>query len=73
MSMGRRILISPTLSTSEKLLCAWHEWGHELLHPDEDRDQLSKTQRELEAESVSFLMARMFGMDNPFSRDYILH
>ena len=73
MSMGGRIVISPKLSTSEKLLCAFHEWGHELLHRDEDRDQLSKTQRELEAESVSFLMARMFGMDNPFSRDYILH
>ena len=73
MSMGGRIVNSPKLSTGEKLLCAWHEWGHELLHRDEDRDQLSKTQKELEAESVSLLMARLIGLDNPFSRDYILH
>jgi hypothetical protein len=73
MSMGGRIVIAPQLSDAEKCLCAWHEWCHELLHRDKDRDSIPKKQRELEAESASFIMARMMGLDNPFSRDYIIH
>jgi hypothetical protein len=72
LSTGGRIVIAPQLSLSEKCLVVWHEWAHELLHRMEDRAELSKTQKELEAESVSFILARMMGLDNPFSRDYIL-
>jgi hypothetical protein len=72
MTTGDRIVVSPSISVSEKCLVAWHEWGHSLLHYDKNRAELSKTQKELEAESVSFILARMMGLDNPFSRDCIL-
>jgi hypothetical protein len=71
LSSGRRIAISSTLSTAEKFVTLLHEACHEVLHKGEDRVKLS--QRELEAESASYCLARYFGTDNPFSRDYILN
>lgn len=73
MSFGGRIVINPKLSTSEKFICLLHELGHEHLHWNEIRDETTRDQRELEAESVSFLLARMYGLTNPYSKDYILH
>jgi hypothetical protein len=71
MSMKGRIVINPTISSAEKCLCAWHEWGHNILDHHNRHDETTKQQRELVAESISFIVARMFGMENPFSRDYI--
>lgn len=72
MSFGGRIVINPNLSTSEKFVCLLHELGHEVLHQKEE-EATSRRQRELEAESVSFLLARMYGLTNIYSKDYILH
>ena len=70
-SAGGKIVIKEDLSDSEKCLVTWHEWAHEILHRGEDRDELSREQKELEAEALSFVVARLMGLDNPFSRDYI--
>jgi len=73
MSTGGRIIISPKISTSEKFVCLLHEAVHEVLHKGDQRDGTSTKQRELEAEAGSYLLAKLYGLTNPFSRDYILH
>jgi hypothetical protein len=55
-----------------------HEWGHEILHfgPGRsliDAGELSKAVEECQAESVSYVVSRFLGMENQFSRDYLLH
>ena len=73
MSTGGRIIINPRISTSEKFVCLLHEVVHEVMHKGDDRDGTSKNQRELEAEAGSYLLAKLYGLTNPFSADYILH
>jgi hypothetical protein len=72
MSTGGRVIINQSLSSSEKFLTLLHEAVHEVLHKDETREETSKEQRELEAEAGSYLLAKLYGLENPFSRDYIL-
>ncbi len=72
MSVGGRIIINPMLPTSLRFLTILHEIAHEVMHKGEDRQETTKEQRELEAESCSFLLARLYGLENPFSRDYVL-
>ena len=55
-----------------------HEWGHEILHFGPDRSlidavDLPKAVEECQAESVSYVVSHFLGVDNPFSRDYLLH
>ncbi len=72
MSMNGRIVIAPQLSVSEKCLVCWHELAHNIMEHHNRHEETTKEQRELVSESVSFIVARMFGLENPFSRDYIL-
>lgn len=73
MSMDGRIVINPTLSVSEKFLCLLHEAGHQWLNHHNRHEETTREQRELCAESISYLLARLYGLDNLFSRDYINH
>ena len=55
-----------------------HEWGHEILHFGPGRslivaDELPKTVEECQAESVSYVVSHFLGIENQFSRDYLLH
>jgi hypothetical protein len=55
-----------------------HEWGHEILHfgPGRsliDTGELTKAVEECQAESVSYVVSRFLGIENQFSRDYLLH
>lgn len=73
MAQADKITINERLSPSDKFLTCLHEWAHVAMEHYRRHDELSRSQRELMAESVSFLLARLYGLDNPFSRDYILH
>ncbi len=73
MSTGGRIIISPAISAGEKFLCLLHEYVHEVMHKGDKRENTTKAQRELEAEAGAYLLARLYGLNNPFSQDYILH
>jgi hypothetical protein len=54
-----------------------HEWGHEILHFGPARslveDEFPKPIQECQAESVSYIVSHFLGVDNQFSRDYLLH
>lgn len=66
-SLGKSIKLMPDLSPADEFSTLAHELAHELLHRGERRQQTSKTQRELEAESVSFIVSRAIGLDCGFS------
>lgn len=69
-SWGGRICINQDLSTSEKLLCLYHELAHEV-SDHRERDDVPKMVRELEAEAVAWLICKLQGLEHPYSRDYL--
>ncbi len=71
MSYGGRIAILPGQSKAEEFSTLVHETAHELLHKAERRTA-TKTMRELEAESVAFVVGKAVGLKNDnASADYI--
>jgi hypothetical protein len=64
-SLGGKIQINETLSSSERVAVIIHELGHELLHKDaEIRKNTTRQQRELEAEATSFVVLSHFGIQH---------
>ena len=72
-SLGGKIALRRGLSSAEAFATLAHELAHELLHRGEDRKSLSKSVKELEAESVAYVVARSAGLENALSQsaDYI--
>jgi len=71
-SLGGKILIKNSNNFNNKLLTLIHEYGHEILHQGSENKELARGKKECQAEAVSFIVGRYFGIDNPFSGDYIL-
>lgn len=72
MSYGGRIALLPGQSKAEEFSTLVHETAHELLHRAERRTATNKTMRELEAESVAFVVGKAVGLKNEnASADYI--
>lgn len=70
-SMHCRIVLKAGLAPTNAFLTLLHEYAHELLHWDEEGQQLSRPIQECEAEAVSYIVAHHFGIQNPFSSDYL--
>ena len=72
-SLGGRIGLREGLSPAEEFNTLAHELGHELLHRKEDRAKLPTGVKELEAESVAYVVTRAAGLSNAkkHSADYI--
>ena len=71
-SYGGRIAILPGQSKAEEFSTLVHEAAHEMLHKAERRTATTKTIRELEAESVAFVVGKAVGLVNDSaSADYI--
>ncbi len=63
-SRGGSIQIAKQHSTGQQAKTLAHELAHEALHRDKDlRATLTQTTRELEAESVAYVVCRRFGLD----------
>jgi hypothetical protein len=72
MSYGGRIVLLPGQSKAEEFSTLVHETAHELLHKAERRTATTKTMRELEAESIAFVVSKAVGLKNEnASADYI--
>lgn len=70
--IGNTIVLLPDLSSPETISVLAHELGHFLLHRDDDRQNLSKTVRETEAEAVAFVVCEACGLDaRTAANDYI--
>ncbi len=72
MAWRDRIAINPRLSDSEKFLTLIHEACHNLAHFGPDRHDFLVDDREIQAESATFVLCHLRGIDHPFARDYIL-
>ena len=65
-SVGGTILVSPSAGTKTLL----HEIAHELMHQDDNHSN-EKTIRELEAESVAYVVGKHFGLEGLASPNYV--
>lgn len=61
-SYGGRIEIDARLDEAGKVSVITHELAHELLHRNPESGGLSKEQKEIEAEAVSFVVCSHFGI-----------
>jgi hypothetical protein len=64
-SLGGKIILDPDAGTKTLI----HEIGHELLHHTESAPS-DRTIRELEAESIAYVVAKHFGIDGLSSPNY---
>lgn len=72
LSYGGRIELLPGRPAAEEFCTLVHEAAHELLHRGDRRKETSRDQRELEAESVAFVVGQAIGLNmGTTSSDYI--
>ena len=72
LSRNGRIDLLPGQSKAEEFSTLVHETAHEMMHKAERRTATTKTVRELEAESVAFVVGKAIGLINgTASADYI--
>jgi len=65
LSLGGKIQINQALSNSDRVAVIIHEQAHEILHKQaEIRKNTTRQQRELEAESTSFVVLSHFGIQH---------
>jgi hypothetical protein len=70
-SADGKIVISRKNGERNMFLTLIHEFAHELMHWKKVKD--TRLNQEIQAETVSYLVADWLGEENPFSRDYILN
>ena len=59
----KRIAIKKSNSELQKLKTLIHEWGHHILHAKDKKEKVAQDIRELEAESVAFVVCHRLGID----------
>jgi len=69
-STGGKIILRQGRDSRSTVMTLIHEWAHEKLHHGEDRS--TRQVRECQAEAISFVVCHHFGLQNPFSSDYLL-
>lgn len=68
---GKKIWVSVHISDAQKICVLFHELAHYHLHFDSDRNELTSASKELEAESISYMVSSMLGIKNEESAAYI--
>lgn len=69
---NKLIVMKGNQDSTSKFLVLVHEYTHGLLEHSKHHAELSKQERELEAEATSFVVGEHFGIHNDFSSDYLL-
>jgi hypothetical protein len=71
-SYGGSVQIVESLPPAQKLSTMVHELAHELLHWNDNRENVTKTVRETEAEAVAYVVCKSIGLDcSTRAADYI--
>lgn len=65
LSTGGMVMVSDNLGMTDKAQVLVHEVAHELLHYDAERDKPDTRTKETEAEGVSYVVCRHFGLKTP--------
>ena len=65
--MGGSIVLSPEAGTKTLI----HEIAHEFLHQVEN-NQLSRAEKEMEAEAIGYIVSRSLGIDELASPNYLV-
>ena len=72
MSVGGKIVVRNGLPLAEQFSVTVHETAHQFLHCGEKASGVAKAIREVEAESVAFVVSQAIGLDcNTAAADYI--
>ena len=66
-----RILLNDRLNDTQLISTLAHEMGHAMLHTLPEARELSAAQREIEADTVSILLAGHLGIDIPVSYTHL--
>jgi hypothetical protein len=71
----RKITIKKSNDYNNKLLTLIHEWAHIIIHIEGKREyfEFDIKDKEVQAESISYIIGNYYGLKNPFASDYILH
>ncbi|MBP3544479.1 MAG: hypothetical protein J6J86_09650 [Lachnospiraceae bacterium] len=70
--LEKKINITPTISPTKAMGTLVHEVGHSVLHANEDAMQMSKQDKEVQAESVAYVICTHYGIDTSgYSFNYI--
>lgn len=69
--LGKRIEVSEDLPNLMKFETIMHEWAHQILHLRSNAIRKDHTTKEIEAESVSFIVGYVLGVINEGSHSYI--
>src|SRR5216684_2659257 len=67
------IVVRPDQQVGNKAAVTAHEWGHEILHKEQERRQLSSQVKECHAEATAFVVMSHFGITIPYSVEYLLN
>jgi len=70
-SSGKKIVIKAGMDSRNRVLTLIHEYAHELLHWGTEEKKQPLPVKECHAEAVAFVVAHRFGIDNPYSADYL--
>lgn len=71
-SFGGKVFIEPKQSLGSKALTLLHEYAHEILHKGSENSQLTKAEKECQAEATAYIVGAYIGLDLPISSDYMI-
>jgi len=72
-SESGKIVLKDGIPVGNQLLTLAHEWAHEKLHWEKKQVKFTAQEREQQAALVEYLFGQHFGIQSPYSRDYLLN
>ena len=63
-SLGGKVVVSNAESINTQANTLIHEIAHELIHKDKERKELSKQQKEIQAEGTAYVVTKHLGLGN---------
>lgn len=70
-SDGKKMAVSKMSNDVDKTKTLIHEYAHHVLHQNENKTNLSREAKEVEAESVAHLVCSYIGVDYSLSKEYV--